>query len=99
MSVQFRPGFCHVDSQTTYPDAWMGIGEYGSLPYDNEVIGSGEVEGKIVTPEDAAGREPGLEGFINEIWGKDASVLVAKLNAVTGVEPAPRDTGRPKAPC
>ncbi|WP_411082104.1 hypothetical protein [Streptomyces sp. cmx-18-6] len=78
------------------PARWMGLGEGSTVPYDDDTIGKGEMEGeeqsagKAAAVSDSDDPEPRLE---DELAGKDSDALVSALRAV---RPAVAD--REKAP-
>ncbi|MET9246167.1 hypothetical protein [Nonomuraea sp. NPDC003709] len=66
------------------PAKWMGLGEGSELPFDGDVIGQGEMEGRAQSVAEArtlaadAGPDAGLE---EEMAGNSADALAAKLKA------------------
>ncbi|GAA3692062.1 hypothetical protein GCM10022224_067150 [Nonomuraea antimicrobica] len=78
------------------PGRWLGLGEGSELPYDGDVIGQGEHEGRLQTVEGArtlagaAGPDVGIE---EELVGQNAAALAATLKTAT-----PGQRQQPKAP-
>lgn len=83
LAITWEPGRCSA-GDVPEPARWMGLGEGSELPFDNGVIGEGEMEGQVQTVADArtlateAGVDAGLE---EELAGSGAEALVAKLKA------------------
>lgn len=80
------------------PAAWRGLGSGGAIPFDGEVLGAGESEGRVRTAAEAredadATAEGSLEG---EVTGEGAEALTALLKAAV---PGERREFVPPAPC
>ncbi|MEV6030196.1 hypothetical protein AB0L65_03550 [Nonomuraea sp. NPDC052116] len=66
------------------PGRWMGLGEGSELPFDGDVIGQGEMEGRTQSVAEArtaaAEADPNI-GLEEEMVGNNADALAAKLKA------------------
>ncbi|MCG5435159.1 hypothetical protein [Micromonospora foliorum] len=66
------------------PAQWRGLGEGSEIPYDNNTIGQGELEGRAQTAVEArqmaAEAGPNL-GLKHELAGSGAALLASKLKA------------------
>ncbi|MHC5260811.1 hypothetical protein ACYSUO_23255 [Streptomyces sp. UC4497] len=64
---------------------WRGLGEGSTLPYDGDVIGQGELEGRVQSAAQALRAEAGEDpnrGLEEEMAGRTATDLVQELKAV-----------------
>jgi len=73
------------DDDAPEPGRWMGLGEGSELPFDGDLIGQGENQGKLQTVAEArtaadAGSAVDLE---DQLAGKGAIELAAELKATT----------------
>lgn len=74
-------------------DDWRGLGDDSTIPYDDAVIGQGELEGAIVEPSEAAASratvvtptDPGapVPSMEDELQGRGAGALLERLRNAT----------------
>jgi hypothetical protein len=70
------------------PAHWVGLGEGSTVPFDEGVIGQGEMEGVETTPPAATSRTASSEKLEEQLAGKGADALVSALRSA---EPQMRD--------
>lgn len=64
---------------------WAGLGEGGTIPYDNGILGAGEFEGNVYTVDEAKEhwQNQNMPGLRDQVLGQTTEALVEQLNSAT----------------
>lgn len=79
-AIAYSEAFCS-EGDPPQPAEWFPLGSSAILPYDSNVIGLGEYEGKSVTPQEMADLPEPEISLRGQMVGLSAEALVNKLNA------------------
>lgn len=81
MAIDWQPAMCTPGDHI--PAQWRGLGDDSTIPFDGQVIGNGEMEGRVQTPDEARSRtDPDSPNYSLEdrMIGKTAADLSRALN-------------------
>ncbi|MEU5155305.1 hypothetical protein [Glycomyces sp. NPDC021274] len=83
MAIRWEPERC--EDGESEPAQWRGLGEGSEIPYDDGVLGNGELEGEIQSPQQFAATEENVAfgGLEEQVAGQSADALVAELETAT----------------
>jgi len=101
VALDWVPARCDVGDEPE-PAAWRALGSDAIVPYDDEVIGAGELEGREQTVgEVQATRQPGdpNSSFEDSMLGKSAADLKAALLAASPGSRAEMDRDEAEYAC
>jgi hypothetical protein len=81
MALVYEPEF--TDGGTPYPASWAGLGSDSVIPYDDRVLGVGEVQGTIQSQPKTPDQDAVDYSLEDEMTGKSIDELVAALSDAT----------------
>ncbi|WP_165986498.1 hypothetical protein [Streptomyces sp. YIM 98790] len=85
-SPRLELGHSYIIALARYSDGWGPLGAGGVLSYDDQVIGNGETEGRVLTPAEALAQGQAI-GLEEDLLGRGAGELADRLAAAV---PDPR---------
>ncbi|GAA4234101.1 hypothetical protein GCM10022254_38190 [Actinomadura meridiana] len=88
LAIAWEPARCSPGDEPE-PARWMGLGEGSEVPYDHNIIGEGETEGRVQTAAQARSllaKATGERGLEEQLTGQDAAALTAALKAAPAGE-------------
>jgi hypothetical protein len=85
MAIRWEVERC--EEGETEPAQWRGLGEGSEIPFDDAVLGNGELEGDIQSAQQfaAAAAEETVIGLEEQVAGQTVDALVSELEAATPV--------------
>lgn len=84
MAIEWQPAMCSPGDFV--PGQWRGLGQDSTIPFDDQAIGQGEMEGQIQTVAQArgtAGPDDSESSLEDKLVGKRADALAAALEAAS----------------
>ncbi|WP_406454699.1 hypothetical protein OG782_25520 [Streptomyces sp. NBC_00876] len=87
MAIQWEPARCTEGDNV--PAGWRGLGASSTIPFDNGVLGQGEMEGRIQSADQARAATTAAEGSLEEqMAGKTSAALTQALSSAQPAQPA-----------
>lgn len=94
VAMRWKPAWCEPGDSDYIPANWSGLGSDSIIPYDDGVIGNGELEGTVRTAEQTRDAAPAANdpnfSLEDELTGKSANELKARLSDATPVPASDR---------
>lgn len=83
VAMKWTPAWCEPGDDDYTPANWSGLGSDSLIPYDDGVIGKGELEGSVHTVAQTRDAQPAADdpdaSLEDELTGKSADELKARL--------------------
>lgn len=94
VAMKWTPAWCEPGDDDYTPANWSGLGSDSLIPYDDGVIGKGELEGTVRSVAETRDAQPAADdpdvSLEDELTGRSADELKARLATATPVPAAKR---------